>query len=918
MSTLPRHSAEPAPTAVLVLGRNEAVWLSEDGEFEHLSLPRAARRLESHGGALPIVVHHAAVARRLGLSRLDAADALELFAFVHPARPCVPTPRGLAEATGQERPDNLEDQALAVMEAVARLSFQASRLRDTPTIDLLHAMTAAGWHWGAGILAAMGVEPAHPRGLSGLDIWSRLPEWSEAGPIDPPGSHAVDPADARRRLAALLGRDAVAEPRPQQADYASAVSAAFAPRGLTLEPAFVLAEAGTGVGKTLGYLAPASVWAERNGGAVWISTYTRNLQSQIEQELDRLYPDPAVKAERVVVRKGRENYLCLLNLEDSARAVMPRVAQGGYNHHLIALGLMARWALASRDGALVGGDLPGWLVDLLGRGATLGLADRRGECIYSACPHYQRCFIEHSVRKARRADIVIANHALVMVQAALGGLDDAYLPTRYVFDEGHHVTDAADSAFSAHLSGQASFDLRRWLLGVDAKSGRARGLRRRVEDLIADNETALGALQAALVAAAALPGEGWLHRLTEDEPHLAIERFLAFVRKQVLARAAGVDGGFDLEVERQPPVDGLLESATEADRALAALEVPLTRLVKHLETKLDDDAAELDSATRQRIEALTRGIDRRLRTQVKTWRGMLADLNRPTPDGMVDWLSIAREFGRESDIGLHRHWIDPTIPFIEAVVRPAHGVVVTSATLTDGTGDNAIDWHAAEARSGAVHLAQPATRAAVPSPFDYASQTLALVVTDVRKDDMDQVAAAYRELFLAAGGGGLGLFTAVSRLRAVHERIAGALEQAGLPLLAQHLDGMDVGTLIDIFRAEEDSCLLGTDAVRDGVDVPGRSLRLIVFDRVPWPRPDIMHKARKAAFGAKRYDDMLTRFKLRQAFGRLVRRADDSGVFVLLDSMMPSRLLGAFPEGVAVERIGLAEAIARTGAFLQR
>jgi ATP-dependent DNA helicase DinG len=180
---------------------------------------------------------------------------------------------------------------------------------------------------------------------------------------------------------------------------------------------------------------------------------------------------------------------------------------------------------------------------------------------------------------------------------------------------------------------------------------------------------------------------------------------------------------------------------------------------------------------------------------------------------------------------------------------------------------------------------------------------------------MDQVAAAYRELFLASGGGGLGLFTAISRLRAVHERISAPLDAAGIGLLAQHLDGMDIGTLIDIFRAEEDSCLLGTDAVRDGVDVPGRSLRLIVFDRVPWPRPDILHKARKAAFGAKRYDDMLTRFKLRQAFGRLVRRADDRGVFVLLDPMMPSRLFGAFPEGVEPQRVGLKDAVEQIGNF---
>src|SRR5690606_18176053 len=134
------------------------------------------------------------------------------------------------------------------------------------------------------------------------------------------------------------------------------------------------------------------------------------------------------------------------------------------------------------------------------------------------------------------------------------------------------------------------------------------------------------------------------------------------------------------------------------------------------------------------------------------------------------------------------------------------------------------------------------------SPFDYGARTRVFVVTDVRRDSHDQVAAAVRELFLAAGGGALGLFTAIWRLRAVRKRIAAPLDEAGIPLLAQHVDAIDTPTLIDISRGEEDACLLGTDAVRDGVDVPGRSLRLLVFDRVPWPRPDILHRERRKLF----------------------------------------------------------------------
>ena len=313
---------------------------------------------------------------------------------------------------------------------------------------------------------------------------------------------------------------------------------------------------------------------------------------------------------------------------------------------------------------------------------------------------------------------------------------------------------------------------------------------------------------------------------------------------------------------------------------------------------------------------MIRGLKRRSELEIGGWRSMLQALGQPTPPEFVDWFAVDRIDGRDIDVGMHRHWVDPMVPFTASVLVPAHGVVVTSATLTDGSGDIEADWGAAETRTGARHLPKKAMRAQVTSPFDYPAQTRVFIVNDLGKNDLEQVAAAYCVLFQAAGGGGLGLFTAIKRLRAVHKRIAPALEADGIHLLAQHVDGMETSTLVDIFRAEEDTCLLGTDAVRDGVDVPGPALRLIVFDRVPWPRPHLLHRARKSVFGGADYDDQLVRLKLKQAFGRLIRRADDRGVFVLLDRQMPSRLLGAFPAEVKVERLGLAEVIARTREFL--
>ncbi len=726
-----------------------------------------------------------------------------------------------------------------------------------------------------------------------------------------PNSWPVEPVEARARLIQLLGSDA--EPRAEQLTYVSDVAAAFAPRDQPGAPRIVLAEAGTGVGKTIGYIAPSEVWARKNGAPVWISTYTRNLQRQIDRELDRAYPNFAEKSRRVVIRKGRENTLCLLNLEDA-------VATGGGvgDADRIALGLVARWAAASRDGDMVGGDFPGWLGDLLGPALTLGLTDTRGECIYSACRHYRKCFIERSIRRAQRAEIVVANHALVLIQAARGG-DEGRIPLRYVFDEGHHLFDAADAVFSLHLTGLETAELRRWLRGAEGgRRSRRRGLSERLGDVADGDSDAASALSDALAAAACLPGPGWRTRLAGGVPAGGGEAFLALVRQQVHARSRDGDAVYSLETAIRPPLPGLLEAADRFENALARLEAPLRRLASAAQRMLDDKAAKLDSATRQRLDSTRRTLDRRAIAPVEGWRAMLRSLAGDTPAAYVDWFAIDRIDSREIDAGYHRHWLDPTRAFAALVLAPAHGAAITSATLRDGSGDDKADWAAAERRTGTRHLPTAPVRSLVRSPFDYASQTRVFIVTDVARDDPAQIAAAYRELFKASGGGGLGLFTSINRLRAVHRRIGGDLAAAGLRLYAQHVDAIDTGTLIDIFRAEENACLLGTDAVRDGIDIPGRSLRLIVFDRVPWPRPDIVHRARREAFGGRGYDEMLTRLKLKQAYGRLVRHGNDRGVFVMLDRALPSRLLGAFPQGVAVNRVGLSEAIGRMGAVLAK
>ncbi|WP_417820029.1 ATP-dependent DNA helicase [Terasakiella sp.] len=896
---------------VLVTHVRSCVWLSLDGEIEILSQKEGARRLST--SEIPVLVLHAlATARRLRCGPFPRLDILELFAFVRPAQFCLPTPRGIADSLGLPKPMSLEDEVETLRNVCQQLLGELRARSSKDLITLAWAMKTGGWSWGDIVLDALGVEegdaPHSGALLRSLQIWHKLKEWVESAPPPQPGHLPVEPVEARARLDLLLGSDA--EVRLEQKDYAASICEAFQAPNAVGEPVMALVEAGTGVGKTLGYIAPASVWAKKNQGAVWISTYTRNLQRQLDSELDRLYADPNEKKRKIVIRKGRENYFCLLNFEEAVSRLRLRADDAP------ALGLMARWALASRDGDMIGGDFPSWLKELLGARLTVDMTDTRGECVYSSCSHYAKCFIEKTVRRARRAELVVANHALVMIQAALGGTEEALLPTRYIFDEGHHVFDAADNAFSAHLSGQEGADLRRWLLGAEESSrSRARGLKARIEDLVAGREME-EALEEVMHHARILPGPSWHQRINGGQPMGPFEDFLRRLRQQVYARDINNGSPFSLEAAIHPPVEGVLETAERLKSALEKMRIPMQSLIKGMMALMDEEADELDSANRQRIEATCASLERRGVQQLLAWCSMLDSLFGETPPQFVDWFSVERIEGRDMDVGMHRHWVDPTIPFVEEVVEKSHGVAITSATLRDGSGDEELDWKVAEARTGVSHLARPALLHDVKSPFDYPKQTRVYIVDDIRKDNLDQIAAAYRELFVAAGGGGLGLFTAVNRLRAVYQRIAEPLDRTGIQLLSQHVDAMDVGTLIDIFRGEESSCLLGTDAVRDGVDVPGNSLHLIVFDRVPWPRPTILHKARKRSFPARSYDEMIARLRMKQAFGRLVRRKSDRGVFVMLDRQTPTRMLGAFPDGVEVVRTGLAETIKGVHEFL--
>ncbi len=893
--------------SVCTLAPRVAHIFTVEGEVKSLSHGQAGVWLAQKS----VLLCHAPYTLSKLRTTLHAFDILDLFLFVHPTRFCVPTVFGVGKALQIHIPETTEDMPLVLSEAVQVLlkDFQdmpSKTQKKMLEIAQIMGMNGKGWAWTPFLFSAVG-QDYDPQGALNsrvaLNVWKARSEWTESAPVPAASHQGVSAQETEIALNDILKSDHTHEERPEQMAYTQSIRTIFEPTEEEGAPHFLIAEAGTGTGKTLGYLTPSTLWAKKNEGAVWISTYTKNLQQQIDQELSRIYTTPEIKDKKVVIRKGRENYLCLLNLEEaSASAHLSRSPS-----HPITLGIMARWVMETRTGDFTGTDFPSWAQSLYGYANTTGLSDKRGECLYSACDHYTRCFRETSVRRAPQADIVIANHALVMIQTAH---NDQNLPTRAIFDEGHHLFQAADSAFAVHLTARETNELRRWVLGhEDTRKKRARGLQKRFEDLISDNEDIKKSLGDLLHRARQLPAEGWSARLAEGAPTGSTELFLSAVLAQIRARTQETQVYYAQETDIFPLTTQVQQTLAPLIKDMKALKKPMVALSKAMYAVLEQEDNDLESDARRRIDSLAQSIERRAVTQIKPWIEMLISLQtEDIPSQFSDWMEIEKKEGRAFDIGLYRHWIDPMKPFATAIVPHVHGLAITSATLKGREDER---WDTAKMLTGADYISETPLFFETDSPFDYKTQSKVIIINDVNKNNRAQVSSAYLALFKASKGGGLGLFTAIQRLKAVYEDIHEKLSAKDIPLYAQHIDQIDTGTLTDMFREDITSCLLGTDALRDGVDVPGESLKLMIFDRVPWPRPTLLHKARRKSFGGKTYDEMLARMKLQQAFGRLIRKKDDKGIFVILDGATPTKLLSAFPKDIEIERVGLQEALKR-------
>ncbi|TZF82981.1 ATP-dependent DNA helicase [Cognatilysobacter lacus] len=612
-------------------------------------------------------------------------------------------------------------------------------------------------------------------------------------------------------------------PRPAQQDLSAAIADAFDTRGV------LLAEAGTGTGKTFAYLVPALL----SGKKTIISTGTRALQDQLyHRDLPRVRNALGV-GHKSALLKGRANYLCHYRMRQAQGE--PRFTS---REQVAQFQRIVAWSGRTRMGDLAE------LEDMPEDSPLHALVTSTAEnCLGTECPFFSECFVVAARQRAQAADIVVVNHHLLLADLALRqeGFGEI-LPgaEAFVIDEAHQLPELAAQFFGESLSARPLVELSRDAL-----------------------------LECRQVASALA---------TVQEPARDLEHRVRLLRNAM----------------DELPVRGTRRRASEAPAVEDAFDA------------LDDALATLQDALRPLVST-SPGFDscvaraNEFRERLSRWRNepehdaqaLMADEEAPaadaTPrkrrnDGSVLWYELTARGFRLSCTPL-----DVAGPLAQHRERSQAAWIFTSATLAVGG--------RFEHFSIKLGLWQPATMLA-PSPFDWKSQALCYVPRNLpepsARDYTAAVIDAVRPVLEASGGRAFLLFASHRALRESAELLKGG----PWPLFVQGEAPRSV--LLERFRASGNGVLLGAASFREGIDVAGDALSVVVIDKLPFAAPDDpVFEARLDAIrrngGVPFRDEQLPQavIALKQGVGRLIRSESDRGVLVLCDPRLVNRQYGS-------------------------
>ncbi|HKZ51108.1 MAG TPA: helicase C-terminal domain-containing protein, partial [Dehalococcoidia bacterium] len=692
----------------------------------------------------------------------------------------------------------------------------------------------------------------------------------------------------------------------------------------------LLVEAGTGVGKSLAYLAPAAFYALHNGARIVISTDTINLQEQLMGKdipvLQGLLSAKGMGPLLAVHLKGRRNYLCLRRFEEARR----NGPQGQEEARFLARLIL--WECQTTAGDRGELNLPEVQEPMWTR-----LSAQSEECLAGPCRYVAdgSCYLFRSRRRAESAHLVIVNHALLLADLALGGrLIPPY--DHIIVDEAHNLEEEATR--------QLGIEVRDDDLGISLdrlhRPGRAAGP--------GGPGTRGGGLVGSLrawgqgqpLSPVAAPAEA-LAGATETARRRAQEFWDATAL--FLAAHGESESGYDRRLPltaalRSRPAFKEMEMAWEnLALALARTEGELERLASALADIPAGEAVDDKARAGRAGEDLLAEASSLLTTGRQLRQAMASVVGSYEPS-RICWLSAYQPGRGAASGGLGMTGRGAA----SGGMGVGGGVGLAAAPLAVGPILNKELWSAKPtailtsatltAEGSFTYLQErlgieDAQGLRLDSPFDYNRSTLVLIPQDMPYPEEGAypkaLAEAIEGLVRASRGRALALFTSHAALRGAYEAAREGLRRDGVRLLAQGIDGSPP-KLLEALRREPRTAILGTASFWEGIDVIGEALSLLIMAKLPFSVPSEPVFAARSALLPRPFQEYALPqavLRFRQGFGRLIRHQDDRGIMVVLDRRLVSRSYGrAFLRSLpscTVRQAPLAQLPALVGRWLE-
>ena len=704
--------------------------------------------------------------------------------------------------------------------------------------------------------------------------------------VEPPKPRVVEPLDIDR-LEALIGpagplvqEHPTYEDRPGQRTMLRRVAETYNRGGVTL------VEAGTGTGKSLAYLIPSAEWALRNAERTVISTNTINLQEQLDDKdlpLVRRLVGEEVDWELV---KGRGNYVSIRRARLAAESA-PLLFMDDRADELDQL---LEWIGRTEDGSRAD------LTFMPSEDVWDEVKSDADICLRARCPHFQACFYQRSRRRAASATLLITNHHLLFSDLSVRIATQNYkasavLPAyrHLILDEAHNIEDAATSHLGLEVTRRGMF---RMLARLARRDSRGRGVLAALQDALAGRTEREPALE--------------LRSRIEERVRPALEEaraqltlFLEALEPLLPSDALGAVriGTTEMpEPASHPAVRERLDGLVSAFMRLA-------KEVRDVRERLEDHDT-LAEGLEGRLLDLRSG-ERRLAGTAHTLRTVLdPDVEEDRFVRWLQWRGKAR--GKNRDLVIASAPIEVGDLLREHLFEKVETVALCSATLATKESfaflRSRIGLKEDDLLESDVKL--EVTESIVHSPFKFEEQTILVVPTDLpdvnepRGVFEEATAEVIREVCSISGGGIFMLFTSHRALR----RVAELLREDGAVRSPLFVQGEDTrARLLERFIESGSGILLGTASFWEGVDVPGRALRGLIIQRLPFKVPtEPITAARIEAIerrGGSSFGEFvlpLAALKLKQGFGRLVRSLEDRGAIIILDDRIVRKSYGAY------------------------